>query len=43
MVEIKKVGIIVEKLREIILMEVDVNTVNKMFIGSRMTKRAEAM
>ena len=43
MVEIKKVGIIVEKLRAIILMEVDVNPVNKMFIGSRRIKRAEAV
>ena len=41
--DIKKVFIIVEKLRVIILTEANFNIVNKLFIGIIITKEADAI
>ena len=43
MLDIKKVFIIVEKLRVIILTEANFNIVNKLFIGIIITKEADAI
>ena len=43
MLDVKKVCIIVEKLRVIILTEANFNIVNKLFIGIIITKEADAI
>ena len=43
MLDIKKVFIIVEKLRVIILTEANFNIINKLFIGIIITKEADAI